>query len=214
MGLFKKKQTDQNKYADQDLFNQAGFDASTTFGEIEMAKKDLSTIIKHQEGKGAASYYYIKESTKEHSDARINAKELGQIKNTFASLVSKNTPFKIEEALLSHFCPWSEKTTLLNQLEAEGVAIEDAYNFMISQASGNKGPVKKTDPEKLASILVGLAPFLSPVQLVVKLEEMLKEHKAAAIKIAETMEKDNGRDDNQWIYTTSKEDRKKKADKK
>jgi hypothetical protein len=43
---------------------------------------------------------------------------------------------------------------------------------------------------------------------------MLKEHKAAAIKIAETMEKDNGRDDNQWIYTTSKEDRKKKADKK
>ena len=213
MGLFKKKQIDQNEHADQDLFNLAGNDASTTLGENKMAKKDLSTIIKHQDGRGAGSYYYVRESTKEHSDARINAKELGQIKNTFASLVSKKKAFKVEEALLSPFCPWSEKTTLLNQLEEAGVTNEDAFNFMVSQISGSKGPVKKSDPEKLASILVGLAPFLTPAELAEKLEGMLKEHKATAIALAEKMEASNDRDSNGWIFTTSKEDRDRKAKK-
>ncbi len=213
MGLFKKKQTDQNNHADRDLFNQAGIDTSKTLGDLDMAKKDLSTIIKHHEGKGAGSYYYVKESTKEHSDARINAKELGQIKNTFASLESKKKAYKIEEALLSPFCPWSEKTALLNQLEEAGVTNEEAFHFMVSQVSGSKGPIKKSDPEKLASILVGLAPFLPPAALAEKLEGMLKEHKTTAIALAAKMESTNERDSNGWIFTTSKEERERKAKK-
>ena len=69
------------------------------------------------------------------------------------------------------------------------------------------GPAPKTPAEKLASILISLAPALAPEQLMERLEGMVKEHREEAIKLVQEMEKKNGRDGNFWIYTSTKEKR-------
>jgi len=171
-------------------------------------KVDLSTIIKKHEGKGAGTYYYIKESGHDKREARLTAVDIGAIKTKIATREEKKRPVKDwEDFLLDNF----DKAPLFCiHLEEAKIELKDAFDFMSKESSKTAtGPVKKTDAEKLASILVSLAPVLTPEQLVEKLETMLKEHKEEALKLVKKMEAVNERDSNMWIYTTTPEQREK-----
>jgi len=176
-------------------------------------EKDISTIIKKVEGKGAAGYWFITESSDDKT-AKINAKELGQIKADVEKAITKNKNFTIEQILLNPLCNWSDKKTFMKDLETANVTNEEAYRFMVA---GKKiGPVQKTDAEKLASILINFEKNLNASALFERLEALMKSSKEAAIKIVEDKEKAYGRSDGGmgWIYATSKDQRDKLASKK
>ncbi len=168
--------------------------------------KDLATLIRHHEGKGAGAYFFVKESHREMSEGRINAKELGQIRNAVEKLTKKGGKITAD-FLMNPFCPWSDKIHLHADLEEAGINDVEAYEFMANFHTGAKGVVKKTDAQKLASILASLAPVLPAEQLMSKLEGMVKEHKDEAVKLVKKMETENKRDSNGWIYTTTEEQR-------
>jgi len=170
---------------------------------------DLSTIIKKHEGKGAGTYYYIREVGQDKREARLTAVDIGAIKTKIAAREEKKRPVKDwDDFLLDNF----DKAPLFCiHLEEMKVSLKDAYDFMSKESATKSGPAKKTDAQKLASILASLEPLITPEQLMEKLEKMVVENKAEATKIVKDMAFDNGRDSNGWIYTSTQEIRAKLA---
>lgn len=174
--------------------------------------KDVSTIIKKVTGKGAGTYFYIRESGKDDKNKthRVNAVVLGSLKSRLEFLKGKGrTPVNMSDWLVGESIAFD---TFLNHCDEEKISYADAYAFMVKETENKviAGPVKKTEAQKLASILLSLAPGLSGKELAAKLEAMLEDEKGNAIALVEEKIKANGRDENGWIYASTQAQRDKK----
>ncbi len=174
--------------------------------------KDLSAVIKKVTGKGAGTYFYIRDSAKEEKNKtqRVNAVTLGNlIKREEDAETKGRKVLNLNDWLIALSMPFD---LFLTHCEEEKISFADAYTYMKSEVATRvaAAPVKKTDAQKLASILISLAPNLSGRELAAKLVGMLEDEKGNAVGIVEDKAKTNGRDENGWIYTTTQAQRDKK----
>jgi hypothetical protein len=163
-----------------------------------MIIKDLSTIIKRNDGKGLGTYWHIANIEKDKT-SRINTKDVNDIERMLPKLAGAGFT-DLEKGL--PLTLWSNKTTLINQLKNVGISSKDAYIYIAANRRTNQLILEEDRLNRLIQFMCYQDPECSPTKLAETLfVKMAFDYKKAAIKGLEELEEANGRDEDGYIIT-------------